>query len=37
MENLLIILGGVAVGAYYAESIRKNVPILNPNSTTDAE
>lgn len=32
MGDLLLILAGVAAGTYYAESIRKSVPILDPNT-----
>lgn len=33
MNSLLNVLLGVAVGTYYAESIRKQVPVLNPTPT----
>jgi hypothetical protein len=34
MGDLLLILAGVAVGTYYAESIREKVPMLAPASTS---
>lgn len=34
METLLKILAGVAIGTYYAETIRENVTILDPNTET---
>lgn len=35
MDNLLIALFGVAIGTYYADSIRKEVPILDPNKSNE--
>lgn len=31
MNEMIILLLGVAAGAHFAESIRKTVPILDPN------
>lgn len=36
MNTLLALLGGVAIGTYYAETIRENVTILDPNKDTIA-
>lgn len=30
MNDLLLIIGGVALGTYFAEPVRKAVPILDP-------
>lgn len=35
MDNLLIVLLGFAIGTYYADSIRKEVPILDPNKSNE--
>lgn len=32
MENVLIFIGGVVLGAYFAEPVRKVAPILDPNA-----
>lgn len=34
MNELFILLGGIALGTYYAESIRKPIPILDPNKAS---
>lgn len=31
MDTLLKLLAGMAIGTYYAETIRENVTILDPN------
>lgn len=31
MNDLLLILGGVALGTYFAENVRGVVPVLDPN------
>lgn len=35
MNDLLLILVGVGVGTYFAESIRETVPVLKPVEKTD--
>lgn len=37
MNDLLLLLAGIAAGTYFAESIRKTVPILDPNKTSVQE
>lgn len=40
MNELLLLIGGVAIGTYFAESIRESVPVLKPSdkeSETGAE
>lgn len=39
MNSLLNVLIGVVIGTYYAESIRQQVPLLDPSSskTSDQE
>lgn len=36
MNDLLLILAGVAAGAYFAEPIRFTVPVLDPNKSSTA-
>lgn len=31
MNDLLLILGGIAIGTYFAEPVRGVIPILDPN------
>lgn len=31
MNELLLLIGGVAIGTYFAESIRETVPVLKPS------
>lgn len=33
MDTILILLGGIALGTYYSEDVRKVVPILDPNKS----
>lgn len=36
MNDLLLILAGVAAGTYFAEQIRSTVPVLDPNKSSTA-
>lgn len=35
MNDLLFLIGGIAIGTYFAESIRETVPVLKPSVTED--
>lgn len=35
MNELLFLIGGVAIGTYFAESIRETVPVLKPSDKED--
>lgn len=35
MNELLLLLSGVAIGTYFAEPIRETVPVLKPSTTED--
>lgn len=36
MNDLLLLLIGVAAGTYFAESVRETVPALDPNNDKQA-
>lgn len=37
MNDLLLLLGGITIGTYFAEPIRKTVPLLDPSPAEDSE
>lgn len=34
MENILLFLGGIAVGAYFSEEVKSAVPVLDKDKAT---
>lgn len=37
MSELLLLISGIALGAYFAEPIREVVPVLKPSESTSSE